>query len=102
MSIRIYNEGLSGASAPETSRTQEISRGGAGNRANQGSGAGGEDQVQISSLSETLSNHAAQRTAHVQNLKALYESGRYQVNAADVSHAIVGAAIQGGTAGSKH
>src|SRR5579872_3301339 len=101
MSIRIYNEGMSGASAPETSRAQDVARTIGGNRPNQGSGASGEDQVHISSLSESLSTQSVHHSNHVQSLKALYQAGRYHVDAASVSHAVVNNAIQSGATGGK-
>jgi anti-sigma28 factor (negative regulator of flagellin synthesis) len=96
MSIRIYSDGLAGTAASETSRAQELSRTTTG-RTSSWSPAGGEDQVQISSLSEALSAQGSQRTARVQDLAAVYQSGRYQVNSMDVSHAIVNNALQAGS-----
>lgn len=93
MSIRIYNDGLAGAAASETSRAQELSRTSSTGRPSSGSTAGGEDQVQISSVSEALSAQASSRAAHVQELAAAYQSGRYQVNSTDVSRAIVNNAL---------
>jgi len=100
MSIRIYNDGLAGTAASETSRAQELSRTTTTGRTSSGSSASGEDQVQISSLSEALSAQGSQRTARVQDLAAVYKSGRYQVNSMDVSHAIVNKALQAGSSGS--
>lgn len=95
MSIRIYNEGLAGAAASDTSRVQELSRPSVGGKPSS-SNASGEDQVQISSLSEGVGAQTAQHAARVQNLKALYESGRYQANSSDVSRALVNHALQAG------
>jgi anti-sigma28 factor (negative regulator of flagellin synthesis) len=97
MSIRIYNDGLAGTAASETSRDQELSRTSTTDGTSSGSTADGEDQVRISSLSEALSAQGSQRAARVQDLAAVYQSGRYQVNSMDVSHAIVNNALQAGS-----
>jgi anti-sigma28 factor (negative regulator of flagellin synthesis) len=97
MSIRIYNDGLAGTAASETSRAQELSRTSTTGGTSSGSTADGEDQVRISSLSEALSAQGSQRAARVQDLAAVYQSGRYQVNSMDVSHAIVNNALQAGS-----
>ena len=97
MSIRIYNYGLAGTAASETSRAQELSRTSTTGGTSSGSTADGEDQVRISSLSEALSAQGSQRAARVQDLAAVYQSGRYQVNSMDVSHAIVNNALQAGS-----
>lgn len=94
MSIRIYNEGLSGAAASETSRAQELSRISPGGKSNSSAAAGGEDQIQISSLSESLAAEGSQRSARVSALAAAYQSGGYQVDSMDVSRAIVNNAMQ--------
>jgi anti-sigma28 factor (negative regulator of flagellin synthesis) len=98
MSIRIYNDGLGGTGAAETSRTQEISRATTGGTTSVGSASSGEDQVQISSLSEALGSQGIQRDARVQQLASIYQSGGYQVNSMDVSRAIVNNALQAGAA----
>ena len=98
MSIQIYNDGLAGTAASETSRAQDVSGAATSARPSSGSTAGGEDQVQISSLSSALSAHGSQHAAHVQQLAATYQSGRYQVNSADVSKAIVNNALKAGSA----
>jgi anti-sigma28 factor (negative regulator of flagellin synthesis) len=100
MSIRIYNDGLAGAAASEASRAQDLSRATTGGKLSSGANAGVEDQVQISSLSEALAAHGSQRAARVENLAAAYQSGAYQVNSIDVSHAIVNSALQAGNTGS--
>jgi anti-sigma28 factor (negative regulator of flagellin synthesis) len=98
MSIQIYNDGLAGAGASETSRAQETSRVAAGgSKPASGSGAGGEDQVQISSISSSLSAQGSDRAARVQQLAAAYQSGRYEVNATEVSNALVNNALQSGS-----
>ena len=89
MSIQIYSDGLAGAGASEATRTQDLSRATTGGKPSSGASTGGEDQVQISSLSTTLAADASQHAARVQELSAVYQSGQYQVNSIDVSSAIV-------------
>jgi anti-sigma28 factor (negative regulator of flagellin synthesis) len=96
MSIRIYNDGLAGTAASEASRAQELSRATSSGTRSSGPAAG-EDQVQISSLSETLSAQSSHRAARVQELAAAYQSGKYQVNSTDVSRSIVNQALKAGS-----
>lgn len=98
MSIQIYNDGLAGAGASEAARTQELSRTSAGSKSSSGYTSGGEDQVQISSLSSSLTAQANDRAARLQELASVYQSGQYQVNPTNVSRAIVNQAIQAGAA----
>lgn len=96
MSIQIYNDGLAGSAAAGTGRTQELSQAATGSKPASGSTSSGEDQVEISSLSSTLSAQGSQRAARVQELAAAYQSGRYEVNSMDVSKAMVSHALQSG------
>jgi hypothetical protein len=97
MSIRIYNDGLAGTAASETSRAQEATRASGSGKSAGGSGAVGEDQVQISSLSEAITAQSSQRAAFVQNLAAVYQSGRYQASPAAVGQALVDQALSAGS-----
>lgn len=96
MSIQIYNDGLAGLGASETSRAQEVSRATTGGKPSSGSAASGEDQVEISSLSSTLAAQGSEHAARVQQLAAVYQSGNYQVNSMDVSKAMVDNALKAG------
>lgn len=96
MSIQIYNDGLAGAGASETSRAQELSRTTTGGAPSSGSAAGGEDQVQISSVSSSLSAQGSERAGRVQELAGAYQSGQYHVNSLDVSKALVDHALKAG------
>jgi len=96
MSIQIYNDGLAGAAASGTGRTQELSHPATGGKPSSGASSSGEDQVQISSLSSSLAANESQRAARVQQLAALYQGGQYEVNSMDVSRALVNHAIQAG------
>jgi anti-sigma28 factor (negative regulator of flagellin synthesis) len=95
MSIQIYNDGLAGAGLAGAGRTQELSHPATGGKSSAGS-TGAEDQVQISSLSSTLSSQGSDRAARVQQLAAAYQSGRYEVNPTEVSHALVNHALGAG------
>lgn len=101
MSIQIYNDGLAGAGASETSRAHELSRVSTGGKPSSGSSAGAEDQVEISSVSSTLAAQGSQRASRVQELAAAYQSGNYRVNSMDVSKAIVNNALKAGGAESE-
>jgi anti-sigma28 factor (negative regulator of flagellin synthesis) len=96
MSIRIYNDGLAGAAAAETSRAEQLSRATGTGKSAAGQGASGEDQVQISSLSEAVATAQSQRAASVQRLAAVYQSGGYQVDSTSVSRALVDHALAAG------
>lgn len=93
MSIQIYNDGLAGAGASEATRTQDLSRATTGGKPTSGASFSGEDQVQISSLSTTLTADGSQHAARVQQLAAVFQGGRYEVNSMDVSRAIVNQAL---------
>ncbi|MEI9975171.1 MAG: flagellar biosynthesis anti-sigma factor FlgM [Ignavibacteriota bacterium] len=97
MSIQIYNDGLAGAAASGPSRTQEVSSPASGQRPSSSVTSGGEDQVQISSLSSALAAHGSDRASRVAQLAAAYQSGRYEVNSMDVSKAMVDHAVQSGS-----
>lgn len=96
MSIQIYNDGLAGSAASGLGRTQELSTSTTGSRPSSGASSGGEDQVQISSLSSSLAAHGSERAARVSALVAAVQSGSYQVNSKDVSRALVDHALQAG------
>lgn len=102
MSIRIQNDALTGAGPSELSRAEEASRLGAGvGKSRPAQGAGAEDTVEISSLSGSVANSMAsaniQQSSRVRDLAALYASGRYEVDAAKVSHAIVSQSLRTGS-----
>jgi anti-sigma28 factor (negative regulator of flagellin synthesis) len=100
MDIRIQSESLEGANAQQTSRTQETSLAGQSERK---SGlkalASGQDSIQISSLSEQISAINQQQDVEASNrvaaLAALYAHGNYQVDARNLSRALVSHALSG-------
>ena len=97
MSIRIQNDALSGSSAAETSRTQDVVQIGS-HSSNAASRSGGPtDSVEISSLFNRISDASnsleAAQNKRVNYLTQLYQSGRYQVDSAAVSRALVSQAL---------
>jgi anti-sigma28 factor (negative regulator of flagellin synthesis) len=103
MSIRIQNDSLAGTAASETSRTQDVVQiGGKGSRSGSRIGSSS-DSVEISSLSGQIANASsaaeATQASRVRQLAALYSSGRYQVDSAALSSALVSHAIQAGSLG---
>jgi anti-sigma28 factor (negative regulator of flagellin synthesis) len=101
MSIRIYTDGMANAAASEASRSEELTR--AGNAAKQPAGAPaseGGDQVQISSLSESIAAGSSQQSAaqvhRLSQIAAQFENGTYHVDAAQLSKAMIANALGGG------
>lgn len=89
MSIRIQNDHIAGITSPPLS--------GGASKANPATGFQGQDNVDLSSLSESVraavSSQTAARTARVRQLSALYNSGRYSVDSSQISRALVAQAI---------
>ncbi len=100
MSIRIQNDGIAAASTSQLAPTENAGKPGSTSQSGSPS-TGGADLVDISSLSgniaESANALAAQQAARVSELAALYSKGEYQVNSAQLSHALVSAAIGGGS-----
>ena len=104
MDIRIQGESLEGANALQTSRTGETplagqSEGQRGLKALEG----GQDSVQISDLSTQISAVNQQLDVQTSNrvaaLAALYAHGNYQVDASNLSRALVSHALSGAAEG---
>jgi hypothetical protein len=99
MSIRIQNDGIAAASTAPLAPTENAGKPDSSSQSGSVS-AGGADLVDISSLSgniaASVSALADQQAARVSQLAALYAKGDYQVNSAQLSHALVSAAIGGG------
>ena len=97
MSIRIQSDHLAGTQSSETSKAHEISPSTNSSSAKTRQAGGGADQVEISSLSESIRSASAaqesQQAGRVRQLAALYASGRYQVDSKQVSHAMVSQAL---------
>ena len=104
MSIRIQNDSLTGTAAPGIGRADEISRPPNSPSQSTGkSGGRGGDSVDISSLSQSVTAAStaqqAQQTSRVRQLAALYRSGQYSIDSAQVSHAMVSQALGEGSSG---
>jgi len=98
MNIRIQNDSLSGAVAPGTGRTDEVSHPPASSTTAAGkTSQRGGDSVAISSLSQSVaaasSAHDVQQASRVTQLTALYRGGNYSVDSSLVSHAMVSQAL---------
>jgi len=104
MSLRIQSEPAAGLASAETGRTGQPASAvsGAGKARSASAGESG-DHVQVSSVAESISaGISAQNLEHaarVTQLGALYASGRYTVDSAKVSSAIVDSAVSGTAAG---
>jgi|SRR5580658_1570633 hypothetical protein len=101
MSIRIQNDGIAAAATSHTAPAEKTGK--PGSSTSSGSINSGTDQVDISSLSGGIaaasSALASQQSARVSQLTALFSSGQFQVNAADLSHALVTSAMGGSVGG---
>ena len=102
MSIRIQNESLAGAAAPGAGRTDEISNpSGSSSQFTVKPGHRAGDSVDISSLSQNVVAAGIAQDAHqtgrIKQLTALYRSGQYSVDAAQVSRAMVSQALGDGS-----
>ena len=98
MSLRIQNDGISAAAASQTVPAENAGKPGSSTQA--GSiASSGSDQVDISSLSGNVAassgDLANREAARVSQLTALYSSGNLQVDTAQLSRALVSAAISG-------
>jgi anti-sigma28 factor (negative regulator of flagellin synthesis) len=94
MRIRLQNDGVAGASAAgQINPTQP----GSSIAPASGLNTAGADQVEISSLSESISSTSsaleAQQAGRVNQLAAIYAKGQYQVDSAQLSHALVSHAL---------
>lgn len=102
MSIQIHNDGIASLpasqSAPAGNVTQSNSPAKTGSAANTGA-----DQVDISTLSGNIASSssalASQQASRVQQLAALYAKGQYQVDARQLSSALVSRALASGSVG---
>jgi len=99
--MRVYDTNLTGASATEAGRTQELQkpdRSGSG-QSSAAHGAGS-DRVEFSGtlgrLSRALTTSNLDRSNRVQALAAQYQSGRYRVDPLATSRAMISEALNAG------
>ncbi len=99
--MRIYDRDLTGASAPESGRSQETQRpdretttappapaGGSGDRVELSSG--------LASVSRALASYQSDRSGKVQGLAVQYQAGSYQPSSLGASQGMVAEALSGG------
>lgn len=103
MSIRIAGDGLEGALAPQTSKTQDAAQvAGAGRSGRTKTGESVGDSVEISDLPSGVARASAADEARVDSrisvLRAMYARGDYRSDPAKLSQALVSHAL-GGAAG---
>ena len=99
--MKIYDTNLTGASAAESARTQDlqkVERGAAGR--SQSGNASGEDRVDLSGalgqLSKALAVFHQDRASRVEALAAQYQNGTYRVDSAATSRAMIADALSAG------
>jgi anti-sigma28 factor (negative regulator of flagellin synthesis) len=100
--MKITDQNLGGAAAPETRRSQDAQpadRTGSGRTSS--SAGDGQDRVEFSggldSLSRTLSSFHSDRAGRVQSLAAQYQSGNYHADSAAISHGMISEALGAGS-----
>ncbi|MGA1996704.1 MAG: flagellar biosynthesis anti-sigma factor FlgM [Bryobacteraceae bacterium] len=100
MRIRLQNDGVAGASTSAASQTN-LTQSGSSITPASGFSTGGADQVEISSLSESISSASSalgsQQADRVSQLAAVYAKGQYQVDSVQLSHALVSHALASGS-----
>jgi anti-sigma28 factor (negative regulator of flagellin synthesis) len=100
MRIRLENDGVSAASTAGAGQINPTRSGSSSPTAPAGH-TGGADQVEISPLSESISNASnalqTQQADRVNQLAAVYAKGQYQVDSAQISHALVSQALASGS-----
>ena len=99
--MRIYDVSLTGSSASESSRAQDIQRTDAMNGSRTGrAGPGTSDRVEFSStlgrLSQALSTDASGRASRVQALAAQYQSGSYRPDPMAITKGMIDDALAAG------
>jgi len=98
MSIRIQSEALTGNSVSELSRAEDVARStSAGTRPISGGSSQNRDRVELSGLSDGLTDALAaanvEHSDRVRRVAALYAAGTYTVDSRRLSSAIVSQAI---------
>jgi len=100
MRIRLQNDGVAGASTSAAGQTN-LTQAGSSITPASGLNAAAADQVEISSLSEGISNTnnalGSQQADRVSQLAAVYNKGQYQVDSVQLSRALVSRALASGS-----
>jgi anti-sigma28 factor (negative regulator of flagellin synthesis) len=101
MRIRLQNDGVAGASSSAASQTNLTPSGSPITPASGVNSGAATDQVEISSLSENVASASSalqtQQADRVSHLAAVYAKGQYQVDSAQLSHALVSHALASGS-----
>jgi flagellar biosynthesis anti-sigma factor FlgM len=96
--MKIQNDDLASVGSA-ASRVDQVSAGTQGAGKSGGAQKSQTDQVEVSSATEKitaqLSSQSAERAARVQQLSALYSSGKYQVDSSQVSQSMIAGALSG-------
>ncbi len=98
MSIRIQNDGISGAGASQINPADHLTVGGGG----RGSASVGSpsDHVEISSLSEGIASASAsldaQRADKLNRLATLFAQGQYQIDPVKISRSLISSSLNAG------
>jgi hypothetical protein len=92
--MKIYDNNLTGTSASESARAQELQKAGGSGSAKSGkTGSTAGDSVEFSgalgTLSRLLSSSDNSRAARVQSLAAQYQSGKYQPDSMATSQSMI-------------
>ena|ERR1035438_6125853 len=92
--MKIYDRNLTGTSASESGRAQELQKTNASGSAKSGqSGSASNDSVEFSgalgTLSRLLAGSDSSRAARVQSLAAQYQSGSYRPDAMATSQSMI-------------
>lgn len=97
MSIRIDSDSLTGATAAQAGKTDQIGSAGTKSAFGLTRQGAGRDSVEMSSIAQELLGAAAaqdaDRAGRINQLAAAYASGSYQPNSLNVSRAMVAQAI---------
>ena len=100
MRIRLQNDGVAGPSPSAPGQTN-LTHSGSSSMPASGLNTGAADQVEISSLSESISGASkalgSQQADRVSHLAAVYAQGQYQVDSVQLSRALVSSALASGS-----
>lgn len=95
--MKVSNSNVNNNAALGVNQSQQAEAAGQSSRLKTGgsSESGGADRVHMSSIAGVLESESSNRAVRVNELAGAVQSGRYQVDAKAVSHAIVNAAMDG-------
>jgi anti-sigma28 factor (negative regulator of flagellin synthesis) len=98
--MRIYDTNLTGASAAEAGRTQDIQKTDRTGSGQASAGLGASDRVELSSglgrLSQALASFQESRAGRVAVLAAQFQSGNYRPDPAAIGRAMISETLDAG------